>query len=355
MFTDAQIAEAKSRHTPFSILENAGKRVVIRRDGEGYVLDGCPICGTTHPGQSDRFRVWTDGTWCRQCDKKLDAIDLYKTLHNTTFEAAVREMLNMPAATTTPTTATTFARPKESKPFDQHEAYRDVSIAHDVLSNHVNPGLAFLTRRGITPHTMRTYMLGYKTNCNGREGITIPWYAADAKINGVKYRHLKGEPRYTAQEGSDFHTGLFGLQAANALNKFLVLVEGEINAMSIHQVAHEWADVFSFGGEGSKLTDASIEFINTYPVRIVWADKPGKAQTFAKNIGASFYASERNGIKKDANDLLQEGTLQRMVAALCLLDKREPEQLRSDLARATLDELTSEMCEKQGLWSQKER
>ena len=49
----------------------------------GEYAGSCPWCGG-----KDRFRVWADRYWCRQCDKKGDEIQYLRDRHGMTFQAA---------------------------------------------------------------------------------------------------------------------------------------------------------------------------------------------------------------------------------------------------------------------------
>jgi 5S rRNA maturation endonuclease (ribonuclease M5) len=113
----------------------------------------------------------------------------------------------------------------------------------------------------------------------------------------------------------------------------LVICEGELNALSIWQVAHEGrADVLSLGSESQHITDAMLKAISEYRRVIVWMDKADKLAELRGRIpGATGIASPHS---MDANDCLQKGTLQPMIADLRLRackDDAEREALLWDL------------------------
>ena len=77
-------------------------------------------------------------------------------------------------------------------------------------------------------------------------------------------------------DGRYFSGLLFGGQAQPLLHKArtLLITEGEINAMSIWQVAHESRlDVLSVGSESARLTPAMLQIAQQYGQVLIWADR----------------------------------------------------------------------------------
>jgi len=128
--------------------------------------------------------------------------------------------------------------------------------------------------------------------------------------------------KLTSEAGS-LYTGLYGRHALNTDGverlRTLVVVEGEINAMSIAQVVggvserHDWrVDVVSVGSETARLSASDIAFCGRYGRRLAWLDKRSTAARLAQQLGADALASPG---EQDANDLLQSGMLGGFLAA----------------------------------------
>jgi len=173
-------------------------------------------------------------------------------------------------------------------------------------------------------------------------------------VYAVRFRFLEpqGEHRLTALAGSQFSGKLFGGQAlppacfeplpkghkpAESLCTLLI-VEGEINAMSCHQVASETRlDVLSVGSESANLSPAGIEFAKRYKRVLLWADKAEVAQRLMGALPSSYGVRSPGG--KDANDLLRAGLLGGFLSTVradAARDASELEGLLWDLWDASL-------------------
>ena len=133
---------------------------------------------------------------------------------------------------------------------------------------------------------------------------------------GLRYRFIADNPhgKASSEYGSRFSLNnvpvLFGTAALDwdedRTTQTVALVEGEINAMSIHQVTG-W-HVFSYGSEGSTtLHPKQIRFLNQYKSVIVWADKPNIARKLQAQLPVATAMQSPQGM--DANDLLLAGVL----------------------------------------------
>ncbi len=238
---------------------------------------------------------------------------------------------------------------KAQKPM-QHEHYAGwlekaealVSDAHRELMEQVgfSEGGEYLIKRGIEPHAWAAYNLGYapavalpgtwdtkiRTHTQPKQpAIVIPWYRG-GKLTGVRFRFLQTH-EYTDTDGkarkvkttslhdSDFTGVLYGGQAlagcAEEL-RTLVLCEGELNAISIWQMAEPWNwDVLSLGSESAKLTPAMIAYAEKFERVIVWMDRPELVKELMACIGGARGVSSPmiDGEKQDANRLLQSEQL----------------------------------------------
>ena len=164
--------------------------------------------------------------------------------------------------------------------------------------------------------------------------ISIPWFVG-GKLRGIRYRFLEQQrkDKQTAHIGSRFAKYLYGghVLSTHLRNRSsLVIVEGEINAMSIWQVAHtSKVDVLSLGSESQRLTQPMIDHANKYRAIILWLDANERAAKNAHLLPDAYTFHSPNG--QDANDLLQAGKLGGTLAALRWKGEGDSEALLWDL------------------------
>lgn len=191
------------------------------------------------------------------------------------------------------------------------------------------PGQEYLLNRGLEPRVWLQFGLGYRPDAsipatNGKEkapAICMPWYAG-GELVGVRYRFLSAQNgnKLASETGSRFAGRLFGSQGLpdwvslagsdGRLERLcdLIICEGEINAMSIWQVASNTnLHVLSVGSESAKLSDAMIAFASRYRSVIVWMDKSEAARDLQTMIPRANSITSPGD--KDANDLLCEELL----------------------------------------------
>lgn len=336
------------------------------RGEEKWLPQGCPFCGTKHPGQSDRFRVWPDGFWCRQCGSKGDIITLTEMLERTDFRGAI-QMLGVAEL------PKVEVKTQECKPWDAKSAARMATHAQHLLFESGHIGQKYLLeKRRLYPHTWERFGFGFTWNRFGKPAIVIPWYRKQ-QVVGIKYRYVpvSNKPlshKSDSEDGSMFIGNLYGGHAqrltSNVEHRRLLLIEGELNAASVWQVAGDWIDIACIGSQGHKLTDEQAEFLSQYGTKLVWLDEASSPPEVpfiiqkAEQIGASWVTSMKlgKGTKKDANDLLLDGTLGATLVKLFLkiADDEQRKQLVWDLSEATTrpnaDPATVEYCKERGLW-----
>lgn len=307
----------------------------LKRAG-GYHVGACPFCGGT-----DRFTVkhTKDGDrWhCRQCGdgKYHTAIDYIMRRDGCDFKTALQTLGGDVQKTVTPRTVTlTPPKPLQIPAQDwQGEAWREVDAASDALLSDAGQGAReFLTNRALLPSTWKAWLLGFgyaydfiaKRN---RPAITIPWYDMDAggeAITAVKYRFIDSDPnpkalRYSCKTVSKFDVP-FGLWAVlPGYHHSLLLIEGELNCLSVWQCQPTGLSVLSFGSEGGGDVRALSAISKRYQNVFVWADDVWdnpKQTNHAKELralvrgrGKALRSVKQGDVKQDANQLLQVGAL----------------------------------------------
>jgi hypothetical protein len=319
-----------------------------RKTAAGEYEGPCPRCGG-----SKRFVVHERERWwfCRDCHpKRGDSIEFVRWQQpGLSFPDAVSQL-----AGNLVTKAVTRRQPERQAPATKPQpanwrkrAEAIAAEAHERLWEN-EQAQAYLLGRGIEPHTWLQYGLGYCPDAplpgtKGRQrapALVIPWRSR-VGVYALRYRFLKvqhytdseGKERsekLVAETGSQFAGKLFGGQALpewvyepapegyeHRVQKLctLLIVEGEINAMSCWQVASEThLHVLSLGSEGQTIPAAALPLIQRYGKVLVWADKERIAQRLMSALPGAVGIHSPGG--KDANDLLQAGLLGGFLATM---------------------------------------
>lgn len=196
-----------------------------------------------------------------------------------------------------------------------------------------SPVLNYLTReRGLTAETLAAYRVAER----GRE-IVLPSLRGGDLI-GVKYLGLDrpgGKKQIRAEK--DTEPCLFGWQAIPNNVREVVIVEGEIDAMSMFQLGAPALSVPFGGGGGAKQQWIEHEFQHMERFDVIYlaldADGPGQEATalIAERLGRERCRSVTiPPPHKDGNDLLRAGwTVGQVAALLAAARTLDPDELRS--------------------------
>lgn len=303
----------------------AAQHSTLHRESTRELSGPCPHCGGT-----DRLHVTADSFFCRACyplgnGQPHDAIAYMRWLHGCSFPEALTMLGNPMPTTTTPATPAP-TRPGQTRPDAEFFATQPANLvrAQEALWAAPNPVREYLIDRGFTSETLIAWGIGYADNAQKRgPAVVIPWFRG-GELFALHYRFLDGnKPKFTFALGSK-PAGLlcgkhaFSPQPAQAL----FVVEGELNAMSIWQVArHAGIHVLSLGGETAAVTPAAEAFARSYPTRIVWLDREELARKKAAQLSAHAAWSldlDQDGrtVKCDANELLQRWALAPLLARI---------------------------------------
>ncbi len=292
--------------------------------GRKWLAGPCPFCGGR-----DRFVLKrTPDGWCWYCRGCGDgryhtAIDFIMRREGLTFKEALerlgadpgrplKRVLHPPPAQVT--------RPPDAQ---VSGAWHLVRQAHERLTPD-SPGGQYLLGRGLRPPTWGAWLLGEWEADDPqlkrrRPAILIPnvedWRGG--RILGVKYRFIDrvdGGLRYVSARGSQVVP--FGLcyctpDWPDPLT--LLVVEGELNALSVWQCAPERLDVVSTGSQTPSQVGLGVlvGLARRYAQVVVWLDDGDKAKDLARKLGAggALQSPLVGGAKLDANALLQQDGL----------------------------------------------
>lgn len=243
----------------------------------------CPFCG----GQ-DRFRVQPERGrwWCRQCSRDErweDAIAYLQRRDGMSFQDA-RQTLNGMTPLPSPPVRRAPEAPTEPPPRWQQAAAVAVGRGVDRLwSDAGSAARRWLHARGLTEDTLMRWLVGFSPGERMDtlwvpHGIVIPW-CAEQSIWQLKVRRPRRagsvEPKYVSVRGGRPH--LYGVDRFVG-RPYLVLTEGEFDAMLLWQHVHDIADVGTLGSCGGTPTERVLWHLTPYRTIFLAhdADKAGE-------------------------------------------------------------------------------
>lgn len=358
---DVHIAQARAA----DVLALAAAVTSLRRVGRDEYAGPCPRCGG-----ADRFHATAAWFFCRQCHPgRGDAIEFLRWQQpGLTFPQAVAQLTGHlpphPSPAVTPPRP--HAMPPRATPQSANWRRRARAIAQAAHAHlwHSAQAQTYLRRRGLEPQTWQAYGLGFRPDVPvpGTRGqqiapaLVIPWRTPRG-IHALRYRFLEPQiqesqrgRKLTAEPGSRFAGRLYGGQTLPRWVTLpappgnvgaqqyctLLVVEGELNAMSCWQAAGAThLHVLSLGSEGQTIPPAAVPWMGRYGQVLMWADRAEIAQRLARTVPDAVGIQSPGG--RDANDLLQAGLLGGFLAALRAAhvpDDRAREGLLWDLCDA---------------------
>lgn len=325
-----------------AIIDYAASFTSLAKESTKEWSGPCPRCGG-----DDRFHCKDEWFFCRQCHPELgDIIEFVQWKDGVGFMEAVSTLSGVDVDTLIRVEKVADGQQKQIEP--QSDEWRKranwtMSNARQSLySESGKDGREYLASRGLSPETWKAFGLGFKIDASlpntynkeaktycypPQPAIAIPWHDANGDIVAIRYRFLKkytytdvngkvrNDENKSSKGGSNFAGRLCGYQALSSVksNRTIFIVEGEINMMSIWQLANKMGvDVLSIGSQGQKPVDVA-SVANQYKHTVIWADEPGVASSLTASIAGAYGVSSPKGM--DANDLLKSGLLGGYLAA----------------------------------------
>jgi hypothetical protein len=250
------------------------KKVASTNGGEYH--SPCPGCGG-----KDRFIIWdkTNHYLCRQCERKGDAIQYLRDFHMLSYSAACSQVGVVPRLSgqkQEPKNNVVF-EPKASQvpvPLWREKASEFIKRSHQNLFNQ-SYAVGLFLQRGFTPKTMKVCKVGWNPHplWIAREewglsdsaekklwipkGLVLPTFDVDTqepiklKIRRDDWEEGDDFPKYIEISGGMQTPSRYG----NVLDKPIMIVESEFDAILIQQVAGDIVSCMALGG-ASKRPDA---------------------------------------------------------------------------------------------------
>jgi DNA primase len=250
----------------------------------GEYASGCPFC---RAGE-DRLRIWpSQGRdrigkyWCRQCGAKGDAIQLLREMEKLDFRSAC-ERVGVKLEEWKPKPIRLIERPLSKKAMLEplrnelpsyalpnevwvERARKLCEQAHQCLMDD-RVEVEWFRGRGIGFGTMATQKLGVlrkdywrprdswglpaegkKNRLGIPSGVVIPVTDEGGEIVRIRVRRFSGEPRYYVVPGSWMGPWLVG-----GGERGVVVVESELDALSVDEAAGDLVRVLALGSAASK-------------------------------------------------------------------------------------------------------
>ncbi len=273
-----------------------------------YLLWRCPFHDDHDPSlQVDPVKKrWK----CWPCGAGGDAINLVMRVKQCPFPDAIRWLANeagvtvaesnppaprrKASRTTAPTTTPTpplIRQPEHSSSLPLADALTLVeSAAARIWQPEGLKALAYVTRRGLSHETIRRHRLGWtpgemipKRNGAGSFtalGIVIPWLAGD-QLRMVNIRQPAGRTPKYARAFSD-RPAIYPSPAAVRQGKWLVITEGEFDALLLGQRLDDLAAVVTIGSASNQVDSRIIGAILQAPRLFIATDADSAGERAAK-------------------------------------------------------------------------
>ena len=195
---------------------------------------------------------------------------------------------------------------------------------------------AFFEKRGLSEETMRLFKVGEQGD------VAVFPYLHDDELKFIKFRPVSNKKgMYTSSESEPV---LFGWQAIDPMARYVVITEGELDAMSYRQFGVPALSVPRGGGKGDKQNWLESEYDRLLRFDVVYLsfdnDPAGQEalEDVLPRLGRHRCLVPDLGTYKDANEALMAGV--DLYEVLRTAKSMDPEELKSacDFHDATMQE-----------------
>ena len=183
-----------------------------------------------------------------------------------------------------------------------------------------SPAEQYALSRDLTVETQAAWRMGYGyfvVDGVKHDSITVPWHDADRHLVGLSHRLINPPSKH---HKAPWHGGMAGHVAGllcgwhthKSENSSLIITEGILNAPSIWQECRHRANVLTPGTENTDPNAWPLDEIRKNDHILIFMDKQPVADRLAAAVGGNvtaIHAPVINGVKLDANEMLQRGIL----------------------------------------------
>lgn len=251
----------------------------------------CPGCGG-----KDRFIIWdrVNHYFCRRCEKKGDAIQYLRDFHRLSYSAACAHIgIELPNYKETSQKKSGF----EPKTFQSPSLRWRQSASEFVRSTHQNLfhsgyALGLFLQRGFSLKTMKECKVGWNSRSLWMprdlwglsdsedkkvwlpKGLVLPTFdnktqePIKIKIRRDEWEENDDFPKYVEISGGMQTPSTYG----NMLNKPIIVVESEFDAILIQQVAGDIVSPMALGGSSKRPDAEAHEILLRAPTILVSLD-----------------------------------------------------------------------------------
>lgn len=287
------------------------------------------VAGSVHGGKGDSLKVSLSGAkpgkWADFADgsdgSHGDLLDLWMAVRHIDFVEAKKEAEDyLGVASTTHS----LKRPpaKEKKVYARPPTPTGISAA----SRHSEIGIWFAQERGIFDSTLKRWRIaeGEYKSVQRKDGTWGRWpgpwilfpYIRDGGMTNIKWRHLQKDPdsgkKILIQE-KNAEPSLYGWHLVTRDDSYVVICEGEVDALTIDQYGHRALSVPQGGGSGHKQDwiDNDWDRLEQFRTIYLFLDRDDEGQEAARTIAQRLgyhrcmLVEWPAGVEgKDVNDLL---------------------------------------------------
>jgi DNA primase len=294
----------------------------------------CPFCG----GQ-DRFRVWPNHNggryWCRSCGKQGDTIQYLRDFRGLSYKAARLLIGKQQRPAAFPPSAAQSEKKSDavhSAIWSEQAANYQETFQDALWSEQGTDALAFLYSKGLTDDSIKAAGIGYncidryrdradfglseQLNDNGNqkkvwipEGIVIP-LIIDGHIVRLRVRRTEADAdsKYILVTGSDTAPMIFSSDRARA--SACIIVESELDALLINQVAGDIVDCVALGSAQAKPDTVTENLLRQAKLILIALDADEAGARASHLYWLPTYPNARRwpvAIGKDPSDAYQQG------------------------------------------------
>ena len=210
-----------------------------------------------------------------------------------------------------------ISKPKEKKqePIQDNSPFKfdikALAMAHAQLLAGGEVKNYLTLQRGFTVEVIKEFMLGHMI-VKGQDWLTIPIKDIKGNIVNCKYRSIpkNGEKKqYRICKGRPlplFNADKLGSNKKNTL----ILVEGELDAITMYQYGFKDRVVATTSGAGTNWTDEWLDAVEPYSGYFIWYDNDKAGQEGAEKLASKlgeFRCLNTKSDHNDANTCLQKG------------------------------------------------